>query len=1068
MRTQLGEPPLGDFVFVRIEVAIRPDFFDPRAQGYLRKIELARPDYVGLLRWARLLDLYWLDLPLPRESVIACVSEIFWDHVLQWIFTGNLIPKATGKFGGLKDLADASPHRPGVFLALESRLRGGVTDNAARTILEAFEIVSGTKLKDARAASGRLFLVEGPKINENIFSTIARDILCNELIETWTILSETEIFNNERFHQERVKRDIPKVYIPPPIHQSSWVERVPLDDLQEKDLESLSQRRLWALNLEEMRVIQNHFRDSKVLERRRDAGIGENPTDVELEMIAQTWSEHCKHKIFNANIAYTDLTGINSESIPSEIQSLFKTTISDTTQELSRPWLLSVFEDNAGIIAFDDEDAIAIKVETHNSPSALDPYGGALTGVVGVNRDILGCGLGARPIFNTNVFCVAPLDTSPEALPDRVLHPRRILEGVRKGVEHGGNKSGIPTINGALVFNPQFLGKPLIFCGTAGILPRIIAQRQCEIKEVYPTDRICMVGGRIGKDGIHGATFSSLPLNEFSPMSAVQLGDPLTQKRMIDFILEARDLGLYRAITDNGAGGLSSSVGEMARLSGGARIDISLAKTKYPGLRPFELVVSESQERMTVAVPIEKLNSFLELAQRRDVEVSDLGEFTHTGLIEIYYADKLVAFLELEFLHQGVPKLYIQAEWNGPNTRTASETFNQPNSHPDHRESVFSLQDDLPRCILKLLSSPNICSREWIIRQYDHEVQGTSVIKPLHSVDHGLTESFHGPNDGAVIKPKFSSDSALAVACGVCPKLSSYDTFLMAQAAVDEAIRNLLCIGASFGGPDSRVAMVDNFCWPDPIGDSYKSAQLVRACFGLRNAALELSVPMISGKDSMKNDYRGKLNGTPLHIGVQPTLLITAIAKLQELKQARTSDFKRIGDIIYLLSDRKLGLLNSEFSTLFNLSSEQNRIGEPNWEVARRIFSWIGGSLGMGNQKLRSLHDVSDGGVLVAIAECMMARGVGANLKIFEHTSMWELCFGEGFHSFIASIAETDVESIEGEWTELGIPFLKLGEVTNKDSLELKWYKNQKNAIGEWSIPVLKLRDSWQKGGFTE
>lgn len=1037
-------------MFARIEVAMRPEFADPVAQGLLRKIELANPAVHQKIRWGRLIDVYWLDLPASREEMIPAITEIFWDRVLQWLFTGNLIPKAAGKQGGIQDLAEAAPYRPGKFWALERRFRAGVTDNVARTVLEAFEIVLGRKLPEGRAASGSLFLLEGPELDENAIGAIAQEVFCNELIETWTVIAEQELKGNDRFHQERVKRDLPKVIMT----GSDRVEEIKLDSLNKSDLEKLSQKRLWALSLKEMEAIRAYFSNGDVLARRKSMGLPSVPTDVEMEILAQTWSEHCKHKIFNARIRYQDRSGNKNGGgvrIPTQIESLFKETISGTTAQLHQSWLLSVFEDNAGIVAFDDEHAFCIKVETHNSPSALDPYGGALTGIVGVNRDILGCGLGAKPVFNTDVFCVAPLDYS-EPLPDRLLHPRRILDGIRRGVEHGGNKSGIPTINGALVFDRRYLGKPLVYCGTGGFMPRMIHHRPCETKEIRAGDRVVMVGGRIGKDGIHGATFSSLALDESSPSSAVQLGDPITQKRAADFLLEARDLDLYRAITDNGAGGLSSSVGELARLSGGAKIDVSLAKTKYPGLKPYELVVSESQERMTVAVPPGNLALFMSLAERRGVEVSDLGEFTDSSRFDISYKNKLIASLDLEFLHHGVPKLELQAEWKGvPSFSIQREEV------PFESSGMSSL--------VELLSSPNIASREWLIRQYDHEVQGMSTIKPLHTASPGTPLAFSGPNDAAVIKPVPRSESGIAVGCGINPKLSDIDPFLMAQAAVDEAVRNALCVGAEFGKRDCVFSLVDNFCWPDPVSDPVKCGWLVRACFGMREAALALSTPFISGKDSMKNDFRGVQAGKSVEISVPPTLLITAVARVADIKLARTADFKRAGDMIYMIGGTQLGLLGSEFHALRGAVPPEARVGEPCWDEARLIYSWIGGSTGKEQVRLKSLHDVSDGGMLVSVAESLLARGLGANLTL-PGSDPWEASFGEGFHTFTASVAESDAQNVESEWTLLGVPFKRLGEVTSNDLLEVRW--SNRGYARHWSVPIKQLRAAWQRGGYWE
>ncbi|HTL11701.1 MAG TPA: AIR synthase-related protein, partial [Bdellovibrionota bacterium] len=691
-------------MFVRLEVAMRPEFVDPGASGLLRRIELAHPEVRRLIRWARLIEVYWLELDNAREEVIQAMTEIFHDPVLKWLFTGDLIPSAADKHGGMADLMSASPSLPGTFWALERRYRPGVTDNVARTLTEALKIVLGPRAGQVRASSGALLLLESPQMSEDTLALIARDVFCNELIESWTVMTGDELRRNSRFHPDQVQRQLPKVML----KGDRTVEPVKLDGLDRPQLEEMSKKRLWALTGQEMEAVRAHFAKPETQAAREKRGL-KAITDVEMEVIAQTWSEHCKHKIFQSRIKYRDLTGDKQTSIPSEIHSLFKATISGTTAEIARPWLISVFKDNAGMVAIDDEHALCIKVETHNSPSALDPYGGALTGIVGVNRDILGCGLGAKPIFNTDVFCLAVPDYL-QTLPDRLLHPRRILDGVRRGVEHGGNKSGIPTVNGALVFDQRFLGKPLVFCGTGGIIPRQIEGVPTHVKEIQVGDRICMVGGRIGKDGIHGATFSSLALDEHSPVSAVQLGDPITQKRTADFLLEARDRLLFRTLTDNGAGGLSSSIGELATLSGGAKMDVSQAKVKYPGLKPFELVVSESQERMSIAVPPEKMQAFLRLADARGVEVSVLGEFTDSGFFEIYNGTECVAALDLEFLHEGVPKMEIEAEWAGSP---------QP---PGQVETAFDREAGAT--LLQLLSRPNVASKEWMIRQYDHEVQG--------------------------------------------------------------------------------------------------------------------------------------------------------------------------------------------------------------------------------------------------------------------------------------------------------------------------------------------------------
>lgn len=977
----------------RFDVGVRPEFSDPAADGVLGQIGVAHPEIRKKIQSARVFETAWLELDasVPEAAVKLAAREVLFDPVLSLWLT-------------LEEPALACDPRA---IGIQKHFRPGVTDNVGATLREAFGIVLGDRYKNAvqsgRFASGLLLvLMPVSTLSDAEVNSVIKDVFSNAFIEATTRLSHAELREGGRFQDAEIAKD----WVAVDLHRSNAdalksVERIRLQGLSDGDLERLSKNRLWALSLEEMHAIRNHFEALK-----RD------PTDVEMEVLAQTWSEHCKHKIFNAEIDYTEAAPTpGTGPIPARVQSLFKTTIAGVTSELPRPWLLSVFSDNAGLVALDDEDAVCIKVETHNSPSALDPYGGALTGIVGVNRDIMGCGLGARPIFNTDVFCVASTEefaASGRALPPGLLHPFRVLDGVRRGVEHGGNKSGIPTVNGALVFDERFLGKPLVYCGTGGILPRKILNRPAEEKILKPGDKICMVGGRIGKDGIHGATFSSLAMDETSPASAVQLGDPMTQKRVMDFLMEARDRGLYRTLTDNGAGGLSSSVGELSQISNGARMDVSLAKTKYPGLTPYELTVSESQERMTLAVAPEQLPELLDLAARRNVEVSALGEFTNSGVFEILYAGQTVGALDLNFLHKGVPRMKLKGRWTPPAKGTS------PTTSDVHAE------------LLRQLNSPNIASKEWLIRQYDHEVQAQSVVKPLQSANVGTDREAASPNDAGVVKPKPNSWVGVAVGCGLWPKLSDVDPWVMAQMSVDEAIRNILAPGAEFGTPECVVSLIDNFCWPDPVGDEQKTAALVRACFGMREACLELGVPLISGKDSMKNDYKGPGG---VKISVPPTLLMTAMGRVRDVRAVTTSEVKQAGDALYLLG----------------------RVSErADWKFARNLYAWLGGTRGKQRSLLRSVHDVSEGGWLVAVAETLFARGLGAQLGNLDIPP-----FQEGFHSFIVSCEAKAAAELEREWSELGIGFSRLGQVTDTSTLE--W--------GSTHWPVSELRQAWNCEG---
>ncbi|HEX7926898.1 MAG TPA: AIR synthase-related protein, partial [bacterium] len=808
---------------------------------------------------------------------------------------------------------------------VEVGFRPGVTDNVGRTAQENLEYRLGHPMaagNHVHAATG--YFLRGSLKRAQV-EALAQDWLFNGLIQQALILSRAELA------KEKAKLfRLPKVSLKSTAH----VERWDLSDAAR--VMKLSGERLLALSQDEAEVISAHYRDPRTIAARKAAGLGTEATDVELEVLAQTWSEHCKHKIFNAEIAYTDERG-RSETV----RSLFKTYIQGATKKVrgmlgAKDFCQSVFTDNAGVIKFDDQWSLVFKVETHNSPSALDPYGGALTGIVGVNRDPFGTGRGSELLFNTDVFCFASPFYDQE-LPPRLLHPRRIYEGVRLGVEHGGNKSGVPTVNGSVNFHDRFLGKPLVFCGTGGLLPATLHGKPGWEKWINPGDKIVMVGGRIGADGIHGATFSSLELNENAPATAVQIGDPITQKKMFDFLLLARDRNLFNAITDNGAGGLSSSVGEMARMSGGADIALDKAPLKYPGLQPWEIFVSEAQERMSLAVPPEKLDALLALSRDMDVESTVLGEFTNSGVLRATYQGKTVALLDMEFLHEGLPPMHITARWQPP-----------AQVHPNIRAP-----QDLTGMLTALLGRLNVCSKESMVRQYDHEVQGHSVLKPFT----GATND--GPGDAAVIRPVLDSVQGVAVAHGLAPRYADLDTYAMSQCAVDEAVRNAVAVGAD---PD-RIAGLDNFCWCDPLPSAtnpdahYKAAQLVRAVRAVYDLAVDYGVPLISGKDSMKNDY---VSGGQ-RISVPPTMLFSVLGIVPDVRRAVTMDTKAPGDVVYLLGDTRRELGQSE---LFNQMGIDGgivpHVADPT--RAKACYRALHQAIMAG--EVHSAHDVSDGGLV--------------------------------------------------------------------------------------------------------
>ena len=764
-------------------------------------------------------------------------------------------------------------------------------------------------------------------------------------------------------------------------------------------------RKTLALDLNEMRTVRDYYADEKTARKRESLGLSSRATDVEIEMLAQTWSEHCKHKILNSNVLY-------EEHGKSEyISSPFKTYIKNTTEEVGekKDYLCSVFHDNSGVIRFDEDNLVCFKVETHNSQSALDPYGGAITGIVGVIRDVLGTGKGAKPIFSTDVLCFGFPDTGPADIPKGLIHPKDIMKGAHQGLIDGSNQSGVPVIAGAVVFDESYRGKPLVFCGTGGILPAKVRGEDSWIKHIDAGDLAIMLGGRIGKDGIHGATFSSLALDETSPVTAVQVGDPLTQKRMADFLIEARDLGLYKGITDNGAGGLSSSLGEMAESSGGIRIDLHRCPLKYDGVAPWEILVAESQERMSIAASPDTVEQFLALARKRDVEATVVGEFTDSGIIEIYYGDDIVGCLDVDFLHHGLPAMELRARWEAPERKT-------------HEVAGRSLSED----IIAVLSDWSVVSKEPIVRQLDQEVQAGSVVKPF------VGAYSDAPSDGAVFRPVLSSNRGLTVTHGICQRYGDIDTYHMAMAAVDEAYRAHIALG---GDPD-LVSALDNICWSDPVESennpdgAYKMAQLIRALKGMREACLAYGIPLISGKDSMKND--AAVGG--VRISVRPTLLISVLGIIKDIGMAMTTDFKAPGDIIFAAGRTRNEMGGSTFERVSGLQfSECPKVfTEESVPLYRALSKAVTGGL------VSSCHDISDGGLAAAVCESALGGRLGAEIDLgalpaVEGLSDWELLFSESQSRFIVTVCPCAV----AEFFTLtsGLDVKPIGTVTERQEV---------------------------------
>ncbi len=725
---------------------------------------------------------------------------------------------------------------------------------------------------------------------------------------------------------------------PPPY--TFALRRVAIRTAGDDKLKALSKAGQLFLSLDEMRAIRAYFRKLK-----RD------PTDCELETLAQTWSEHCKHKTFRGLIEYSaegqELRAEGqgktkkADNKPQLIDNLLKQTVMKVTAELKKPWCVSVFKDNSGIIRFDEKNNICFKVETHNHPSALEPYGGAGTGIGGVIRDPLGTGLGAKPIINTDVFCFGPSDHPYNRLPKGALHPKRVMKGVVSGVRDYGNRMGIPTSNGAVLFDENFVGNPLVFCGNVGIMPR----NKCD-KASRPGDLIVVVGGRTGRDGIHGATFSSGELTHKSENmsgSAVQIGNPIQEKKVTDTILKARDLGLYTAITDCGAGGLSSAVGEMGEKLG-AEVHLEKVPLKYKGLSYTEIWISEAQERMVISVDPKKIDTLKAVFGSENVEATVIGKFTNTKRLRLFYNDTLVCDMDMKFLHDGVPPVKRKAVWK----------------KPDHKEPPATHKKDLTADLLGLLSSPNIASKEWIIRQYDHEVQGGSVLKPLQGPN-------EGPGDACVTRPILDSMKGIVLGCGINPDYGKIDPYWMAASVIDEALRQIVSVGGSI----HTCAILDNFCWgntnkPDRLGG------LVRASYGCYDMAKAYGVPFISGKDSLNNEYSTGRST----ISIPPTLLISAIAVMDDVSKAVTMDAKKAGSAVYLVGLTYDELGGSQYYKMRGFIG--NDVPRVDPAYGKRLMNTL--SRAMQSGAIASCHDCSDGGAAVALAEMAFAGGLGMDI----------------------------------------------------------------------------------------
>jgi len=845
--------------------------------------------------------------------------------------------------------------------AIEVGFLPGVTDNVGTTARQTIEDYFAMSFCEGEAVyTSQLFFVCGnlPAATiQKLASTLANPLVNRVLIKT-----------RQEYGSKGMDPVVPLVCL----HELPTAETVDLD-LDDAELTTLGKEGIidpltgqrrgpLALDLAQLHTIHEYFSKK-----------GRKPTDVEIESLAQTWSEHCKHTIFASPM---------DDDVP---DGLYKTYIQAATNAIrnekgDKDICVTVFTDNSGAIIFDDHYLVTHKVETHNSPSALDPFGGALTGIVGVNRDTIGFGLGAKPCINVYGYCVGDPDAEPVLFrgKDRtnpILSPRQILDGVVRGVGVGGNCSGIPTPQGWCWFDSRYGGKPLVFAGTVGVMPLEHDSRKLYEKQAQPGDLVVMAGGRVGKDGIHGATFSSEALDPQSPVTAVQIGDPITQKKFSDVIVkEARDLGLYRSITDNGAGGISCSVAEMAKECNGCHVYLDRVPLKYHGMAPWEVWISESQERMTLAVPKEKLDAFMELMQRREVEATVIGTFTDSGRCVVECHGCIVMDIGLDFLHNGLPKKHLT-------TTCAKKTYPEPDT---------PCPDRLDATMLAMLRQKNLCSKEFISLQYDHTVQGGHVLGPVQGIGRVQAEA-------TLTKVVPGSKKGVGLSQGLFPSYSEIDPYRMAAAGIDLAIRGLIAIGV----PLDTIAILDNFCWcssdePERLG------QLKLAALACYDTATAFGTPFISGKDSMYNDFSGyDAQNNRVKVSVPPTLLISSIGIHPDVITAVSLDAKIAGDLVYVIGETHEELGGSEYFAY--LGGTGNTV--PALDTAHVIARYHRLTEAISRELVASAYPVGHGGLGTALAKVAIAGRLGMDITIPGKMRPDYYLFSESLGRFVVTVA---------------------------------------------------------------
>ncbi len=989
----------------RLEITLIDDLVDAEGESIRRKAR----DYFGLaIDRVRVVKIVTIDADLTPEQLETIQTGIFTNPVTQ---VSSYQPLSI-PFDGCVWVG----YRP------------GVKDNPGATAIEAIEDILGRPFQPEEAVyTSQRFCFTGAGLTPEAMDTIAGELLANDIIQQWRVYQPADWSK-----EAGIGLILPRVVLD---HQPT-LTTISVDS--DAVLEKLSDERNLALHPHDIPIIRTYFQNETNRSERAAQGLDE-PTDLELEYISQARSDHCNHNTFRGRFCYKDLeTG--TEVVE---DNLFKTYIEAPTLALKekKSWVISVLWDNAGIGRFDNAHNYVITGETHNSPSNMEAYGGAITGIVGVYRDPLGTGKGARLIMGGYGYCVGPREYGGPLQPR--LHPRRLLDGVIEGVRDGGNKSGIPTTFGQVMFHPGYLGKCLVFVTAVGLMPATVAGTPSQEKHTSPGDLAIMCGGRVGKDGIHGVTASSESFSENTPAGHVQIGDPYTQKKMHDFLLEARDEGLIQFVTDNGGGGLSSSVGESARFSNGCEIDLEKIPLKYDGLDQWEIWVSESQERMTVAIRPEDLERFMALSNRHAVESSVIGRYTDSGKLHIRYQGRTCAYVNMDLLESGFPQWAFDAVWQSPDQRGL-------------HEPVIGEPSDYKQLIKEMLARPNIASTEWIARQYDHEVQGTSIVKPLVGKERDV------PSDAAVIRPVLTSEKGLAFSQALLPLYSAIDAYHMTAATIDEAVRRILAVG---GDPD-HIGGVDNFCWPTiqyhPVNNpdgKFKAAQLVRSCRALKEICLAYEIPLLSGKDSMYVDGHlpGKY-GEAHKVSALATMQFSTISLVEDVGHCVTMDAKAAGDLVYMLGVTRNELGGSEYY------DHHGYIGKNVPQVDSAAFKMLYRALAKANREgiVASAHGVYAGGLGVHMALTAMAGGLGlsvdlSKVPVEDVARDDQLLFSESAGRFIVTIDPTRKTDFEKRFSSL--PHAQIGHVSEDAALTIYGL----DGVSILTVSVDELKTVWQQ-----